>query len=105
MISLSLFKQHAHIDDDIVDGDELLQQYLDAALLRAERYMDRKVYETEVPDTDATGVVLEADITQAVIMFAAHLYANRETVVIGTITAELPQGFKYLLMPYRILGV
>ena len=104
MISLDLFKQHAHIDDDIVDDDELLQQYLDAALLRAERYMDRKVYETEVPDTDATGVVLEADITQAVIMFAAHLYANRESVTEPQF-AEVPQGFKYLLMPYRILGV
>lgn len=35
-------------------------------------------------------------------MFLAHLFENREAVVLGTITSEVPMGFMMLCAPYRM---
>jgi uncharacterized phiE125 gp8 family phage protein len=41
-------------------------------------------------------------LLQAVRMFAAHLFLNRETVVTGTISGEIPLGFRQLCSAYRM---
>ena len=41
----------------------------------------------------------------AVKLMVGNLYENRETVVVGTITSQLPQSFEYLLHPHRVMGV
>jgi uncharacterized phiE125 gp8 family phage protein len=46
-----------------------------------------------------------ASLLAAARMFLATLYAQRETVVTGTIVGELPHGFKMLCAPYRRLRV
>jgi len=43
-----------------------------------------------------------ADYKAAAMMMLAHLFENRDAVVIGTISSELPMGIKYLLQPYVI---
>lgn len=45
-----------------------------------------------------------ADIRQAVLMFAAHLYENREavTVMTGGSLVQVPLGVERLLWPYRV---
>ncbi len=54
----------------------------------------------------AQGIVINDAIQAACLLALGHLYANREDVVIGTITAELPMGSRWLLGPYRTgLGV
>ena len=54
----------------------------------------------------ARGIVINDAIQAACLLALGHLYANREDVVIGTITAELPMGSRWLLGPYRTgLGV
>lgn len=40
-------------------------------------------------------------VCQAILLIVGHLYANREDVVVGAAVAELPQGSKALLWPYR----
>jgi uncharacterized phiE125 gp8 family phage protein len=40
-------------------------------------------------------------LVQAVKMFIAHLFTNREAVVTGTITAEIPLGFQALCAQFR----
>lgn len=48
-----------------------------------------------------SGVVVNKSILAAVRLTMGHLYANREDVVVGATVAELPQGAKSLLRPYR----
>ncbi|KPX09496.1 hypothetical protein ALO75_200090 [Pseudomonas syringae pv. coryli] len=40
---------------------------------------------------------LTKDVQQAVLLLVGHWYANREAVVIGTITAEVPLAVERLL--------
>lgn len=46
-----------------------------------------------------------AALVQAVRMFTAHLFANREAVITGTISGEIPLGFRTLCSPYRAVVV
>jgi uncharacterized phiE125 gp8 family phage protein len=43
-----------------------------------------------------------AALVQAVKLFAAHLFLNREAVITGTISGEIPLGFRQLCGAYRI---
>ncbi|MFV3286943.1 head-tail connector protein [Pseudomonas sp. NY15356] len=57
-------------------------------------------------DAIAYGMVINPAIQAACLLKLGHLFANREEVVTGTITAELPLASQHLLMPYRIrMGV
>jgi uncharacterized phiE125 gp8 family phage protein len=40
-------------------------------------------------------------VRQAILLTVAHYYANRESVVTGTISTEIPQSAQALLFPYR----
>jgi hypothetical protein len=102
IISLALFKAHIGSDELIDPGalgnlasgtDELLQHYLDAAESRAVAMLGK-------PLSDFTPVPI--DIKQAILQLAAHFYANRETVLVGTSGNEIPYGVADLLRPYRV---
>jgi uncharacterized phiE125 gp8 family phage protein len=41
-------------------------------------------------------------IKQAMLLYLAHLYENRESVIVGTIVADAPQSVDALLSPYRV---
>lgn len=41
-------------------------------------------------------------IQHAIKLLVGHWYANRETVVTGTITAELPLAYDSLIQPYKV---
>lgn len=57
-------------------------------------------------DAVSRGLVINKAIIAACLLILGNLYANREDVVIGTISSELPKGSTSLLMPYRIkMGV
>lgn len=52
------------------------------------------------------GIVINDAIVAGCLLILGNLYANREDVVIGTISSELPKGSSSLLTPYRIeMGV
>lgn len=46
----------------------------------------------------------EPDLTNAILLWAGHLFENTEGVVVGTITATLPFAIDALLAPYRRWG-
>lgn len=65
------------------------------------------------PDNVAAGVIVTfnagyagderpAALVQAVKLFAAHLYMNREAVSAGTLSGEIPLGFRVLCGQYRV---
>lgn len=101
IVTLSLFKAHLGTDDlieadalgDLANGtDELLQHYLEAAEAWASGYLG-------FPITDLNPV--PADVKQAVMQMAAHLYQNREAALIGVNVYELPFGIDGFLRKYR----
>lgn len=47
------------------------------------------------------GMVVTDLVKAAILLIFGHLYANREDSVIGSTVADLPQGSKHLLQPYR----
>lgn len=64
-----------------------------------------------LPSDVAAGVEITFDagfaeapptLVQAARLFAGHLFANREAVITGTISGEIPLGFRQLCGAYRI---
>lgn len=47
---------------------------------------------------------IPASIIHAAKILCGHYYDNREPVVTGTIAAAIPESYKALLGPYRVLG-
>lgn len=40
-------------------------------------------------------------LKQAALLFVGHLFANREAVITGTISGEIPHGFRSLCSPFK----
>jgi hypothetical protein len=110
-ISTDVAMQHLKADDDDREYVDLL---LAAAEDAAAQFMNRRFY----GDADAlagavldgtagaNAIVLKPSVRAACLLILGHLYANREDVVVGTISSEIPLGSQSLLTPYRIgLGV
>lgn len=68
-IDLSVAKSHLRIDYE--DDDTLIQSYLDAATLHAERYL-RRDFATEYPDR------LPRPVEVAILQHVAEMYRDRE---------------------------
>lgn len=111
VIDIAVAMQHVRADDADLGHVQLL---LDAAEDSVSQYINRAFY----ADADrlaaavlegAAGVdpiVISQSIVAACLLVLGHLYANREDVVVGTISSALPLGSRSLLAPYRVgLGV
>lgn len=48
---------------------------------------------------------LPADLKSAALLLVGHFYENREAVVIGTITSQVPMAYEALIQPYRIMRI
>ncbi|MEH6641401.1 head-tail connector protein [Vreelandella glaciei] len=108
MLDLDIIKQQCRIEQDESEEDALLETYANAARRYVENYTDRPLFETqEAADLSESEypLVLDEDITVAMLLMIGHWYINREAVVIGTITATLPLAVESILWPYRRLGV
>ncbi|MBU0642399.1 MAG: head-tail connector protein [Alphaproteobacteria bacterium] len=93
-INLSGAKSHLRIDYD--DDDVLIQLYIDAATLHAERYL-RRDFATEYPDA------LPRPIEVAILQHVAEMYRDREAnqKEAGTVP---PLMWFDLLSTYRVFS-
>ncbi len=91
-ISIEELRQQCRIDT--VEEDELLLGYLDAAKEKAENYLNRKVYDDAVPETDPDGITITPVIRLTLMLVVGFWYDTREL-------KKLPQGFYDLLCDYR----
>ncbi|MGJ0628846.1 head-tail connector protein [Xenorhabdus bovienii] len=89
-------KQQCRIDSNHDAEDSLLNTYARAAIRRAENYLNRRLYEEAVPDTDPDGLFVSDDVELAIMLTVGYWYENREA-------QTLPAGFKALLEPYRYI--
>lgn len=110
MLELDIIKQHVRLELDFTDDDTLLDTYATAATRLIENQTGRTLYATagEIPTdletgevTDDSALVLDDDITTAMLLLIGHWYENRESVVVGTIVADLPMAVEALISPYR----
>ncbi len=105
MIDLPIVKAHLRVDHD--DEDALIEGYRDAALSAFETWTNRTLVdpETALPDPVGNALLMTKAIEQGALLLIGHWYSSRETVVIGTITAELPMATNALWMPHRWANV
>ncbi|WP_275788579.1 head-tail connector protein [Pararhizobium gei] len=92
IIDLATAKKHLNIVDDT--DDDLIGRKIDAA----ESFINRRlgfVMETAYPD----GV--PADLQEAILQLVAHWYENREAVLVGFSSQNLPNGLDDIIREYR----
>ncbi|MBI6550217.1 head-tail connector protein [Xenorhabdus lircayensis] len=83
---------------DETQDDELLLAYLASAKEKAENYLNRKLYEEQVPADDPDGMLITPLIKLALMLAVGFWYEHREPNVLAS-------GFKELLNDYRIRPV
>lgn len=105
MIDLPIVKAHLRVDHD--DEDALIQGYTDAAFSAFETWTNRTLIAEGQPLPDPVGnaLGLTKAIQQGALLLIGHWYSSRESVVIGTITAELPMATNALWKPHRWVNV
>jgi hypothetical protein len=80
-------RAQCRIDTDDDAEDNLLLLYFGAARKKAENLTNRKLYDSEsdVPEADSYGLVIEDDILLALLLLVGHWFENREQVNVGNI--------------------
>lgn len=67
------------------------------------REIQNSITVTFVSGYGASSSSVPAAIRAAILMIIGHLYEHRESVNIGNIVTEVPQGAMFLLDPYRVI--
>ena len=93
MIDLTRVKIHLKVDDD--EEDALITGYIESAKSHVAMHCDRILVEVDPVEPDQMG--LTPDVEQAVLLLVGHWYANREAVVVGTISSVVPLAVERLL--------
>ncbi|PHM66716.1 head-tail connector protein [Xenorhabdus sp. KJ12.1] len=94
--TLEELRLQCRIDSD--EEDSLLLTYLAAAREKATNYLNRNLYETQIPETDPDGILLTPVIKLALMLAVGFWYETRDP-------KRLPTGFRELLDDYRIRPV
>ncbi|CAN2975675.1 Phage gp6-like head-tail connector protein [Pseudomonas sp. PM2] len=111
VISIEQAMQHLRADSE---DQAYVALVLEAAEDSASQFLNRRFYADDdalasavlTGDAGADPILVNPSIRAACLLIAGNLYGNREDIVVGTITSELPIGSRSMLMPYRIgLGV
>lgn len=85
-----------HQLNGVPEADPFLARLLAAATAHTERQLGFKLDDTdELPDG------APADLEHAILMLAAHLYENREALLVGVTAQELPLGYADIIANHR----
>jgi uncharacterized phage protein (predicted DNA packaging) len=94
-ISIEDIKQHLNVDLAFQDDDKYLGQLIEVAQQVVERNIDRPLSDFEDNDGD-----LPESLLQAMKLFVANMYANRESISFAN-AKEVPLSYQYLIDLYR----
>lgn len=83
------------IDDSGGLEDALLTDYVAAAREKAERYLNRRLYDNPPPPEDLSGLKINALIKLAIMQLVNFWYDNRDQ------TAKVPEEFYLMIRDYR----
>ena len=103
MIDIALVKTHLKIDPDFNDGDDYINHLITAAEQEFEFCCNRTlIAESEtLPDPVGNAIKLNQSIIQGALMLIGHWHNNREAVIVGVGTAELPLSTRQIWAKYR----
>ncbi|VVN74073.1 head-tail connector protein [Pseudomonas fluorescens] len=91
LLPIELIRKHLRVDHE--DEDDLIALYAESALAWALWFCDNpKLLEIDE---------FPASFKAALLLLIGHSYANREAVVVGATTAELPLAVESLLWSSR----
>ncbi len=96
-------KSQLRLDTEDTSEDELLQLYLDASVELIETYLNRKVYESEIPE-GSQGLIFTKKMKIAQLLIVGDWYKNRENSQEKSLT-NIPLGVKELLLPNRKVNI
>jgi hypothetical protein len=99
--TIEKLRAQCRIDIDDTTEDESLMLYYGAARRRAENFINRNLYEDEVPETDPDGLVIADDILLALMLLVGHWYENRKKLQMRPRPA-FPSAYS-LIEPYRYI--
>jgi uncharacterized phage protein (predicted DNA packaging) len=94
-ISLQEARRHLRIEFD--EDDELIQGLIVAAREYAEGFMNRPL----VAEDDEEAPEIKQKWKQAMLLLIGHWYEHRESVITGSISAEIPMTTDMLLWQDR----
>ncbi|MXF49898.1 phage gp6-like head-tail connector protein [Raoultella sp. Lac2] len=100
--TIEKLRAQCRIDIDDTTEDELLKLYFGSARRKAENFINRKLYEDEVPETDPYGLLIADDILLALMLLVGHWNESREEAS-DVNKMSIPFGFTSLLEPYRFI--
>ncbi|HBS6949351.1 TPA: phage gp6-like head-tail connector protein [Klebsiella pneumoniae] len=100
--TIEKLRAQCRIDANDETEDELLLLYFASARRRAENFINRKLYDENIPDTDPDGLKIADDILLALMLLVGHWYENREESSDAAKTS-IPFGFTSLIEPYRYI--
>lgn len=98
--SLEQLRMQCRIDDDDTSSDALLTLMAAAARKRAENFVNRTLYDDQVPEDDPDGLKVSEDICLALMLLVGHWNDSREEAT-EVAKMSIPWGFASLLEPYR----
>lgn len=105
MLDIELVKKH--LVSVPGDDDDLIQAYMDASIITFETWTNRKLVATDadLPEPVGNSIVLNKSIEVGAMLLVAHWYANRESVVTGTIATAMPMATESLWRPHRWVNI
>lgn len=101
MIDLDAVKAHLRVRHS--QDDQYIRDLVSDAVATFNDRTNRTLVGPDDPLPDPVGdsIHMTGSIRRGLLMLIAHWYSNRESVVIGTITAELPMATQHLWEPHR----
>lgn len=102
LLTLEQIKAQLRLEPDYTEEDEFLKLIGSAVEARTTNYLNRTLYEKEIPDTDEDGLLISDDIRQAMLMLCSHFYEHRSTVSDSEMVT-LPMAYEWLVGPYRYI--
>jgi len=94
--SIDELKGHCRIDSDDNSEDSLITTYSEAAREKVGKYINRPLFDNEIPAGTVDGLVINSSVKLAIMLAVNHFYDNRDA------TTELPPAFFRLLDDYRL---
>jgi hypothetical protein len=108
IINLDVLKINLNIESGYTIDDTLLENFLEISVKQIYDYCDGGLSgytisgytNGEVDELSITETTLPITVQQAIIMFASHLYLNRNMVSFSQ-GYEIPYTYKFLVQPYK----
>jgi len=94
MVTIDKIKRQLNIELTYDSDDQILQTFIDVADAAVTNYCGEDAL------TGYTNETMPTPVIQAVVLFATHMYMNRNMVAFSQGT-EIPYSFRFLLDPYK----